>query len=320
MAVYTHISSSQLRDFTAYYDIGEIISCIGIVEGIENTNFLLTTSTGRFILTIFEKRVQTSDLPFYLGLMDYLSLKGFPCARPVQRKDGKIWGKIEKKSAALITFVSGQWPKRINLNHCLKVGHILAKLHITGSDFKIKRKNNLSVETWQPLLKTCLKQNNLSNNLKIENLAGVIEHLENNWPNNLPTGPIHGDLFPDNVLFHKKYISGVIDFYFASTDAFAYDLAISLNAWCFDEKGRFFAERARALINSYTEVRKLNSRELEAIPIFATGASVRFLLTRIYDWFNGTQSKMSKKKDPMPYVKRLEFHLSSNTLQHYGLD
>ena len=262
------------------------MSYSGIQEGIENSNFLLKTKLGFYILTIYEKRVQKLDLPFFLGLMEHLSSEGFPCAKPVRRLDGKAWGKILGKQAAIITFVPGTSPKTITLNHCRLVGQTLAKFHKCASSFNIKRPNDLSVDSWTPLIKKCLQYNSKGNNKLTADLQKTILHLKDHWPRELPNGPIHGDLFPDNVLFKSNRVSGVIDFYFACNDSFAYDLAICLNAWCFESNEAFSIHRGQAMLSAYGNERPLSQDEVMALPILSCGAAMRFLLTRLHDWFN----------------------------------
>ena len=320
MAVYTNISESIIHKFLADYNIGEIVSYTGIREGIENSNFLLKTRLGCYILTIYEKRVQTVDLPFFLGLMEHLALKGFPCATPVRRSDGTAWGEICGKQAAIITFVPGASSQEITLNHCQLIGQTLAKLHICSASFNMERPNNLSIGSWMPLLERCDQLKALKNDKLTIRLKETISHLEVYWPKKLPKGPIHADLFPDNILFKSNKVSGVIDFYFACTDFFAYDLAICLNAWCFGSDGTFSIHRGQSMLSAYMNERPLNSCEVKALPILSCGAAIRFLLTRLHDWFNTPDTALVIKKDPTPYINRVNFHKEISKPESYGID
>jgi len=319
MAVYTEVSDKSLKAFVAKYDIGDIKSCKGIAEGVENTNYLLQTSRGSYILTLYEKRVNPADLPFFLGLMDYLAGKNFPCPIPVHGIDGKSLRKLSDKPAALISFLSGLWPKNITPSHCYAVGAAAAKMHIAAEGFSLKRKNRLNKSAWRELFYETEKQ---ADQIKV-GLANIIkeelEFLDNNWPNELPRGIIHADLFPDNVFFLQKKLSGIIDFYFACNGSFAYELAICLNAWCFETGGRFNTAKGSNLVEGYSSIRPLNINEINALPVLARGSSLRFLLTRLFDMLNQSEGALVNPKDPLEYLSKLKFHQKIRGIQEYGL-
>jgi homoserine kinase type II len=320
MAVYTEVSDEDLMAFVARYDIGEALSCKGIAEGVENSNFLLTTSTGPFILTLYEKRVNPDDLPFFLGLMEHLAARGVPCPQPVAGRDGVALGELSGKPAAIISFLAGMWPRRIQPDHCAEVGRGLADFHLAGCDFERKRPNDLSLTSWRPLLERSLGRADEVMPGLGDTLETELGALEKDWPSDLPSGVIHADLFPDNVFFRNGHLSGIIDFYFACTDAFAYDIAICLNAWCFEPDGSFNITKARRLLGSYQQVRQLEDAERMALPLLARGAAMRFLLTRLYDWLNTPAGAMVTRKDPLEYWHKLRFHSAVKGLEDYGLE
>jgi len=319
MAVYTEVPDGDLAAFIAAYDIGEVISCKGIAEGVENSNFLIHTGTGSYILTLYEKRVHKEDLPFFLGLMEHLAAKGLNCPTPIKARDGIALRELCGRPAAIISFLEGMWPRRPNERHCQQVGTALADLHIKGSDFPLKRPNNLSVGGWRTLVANTRDR---ADEVK-PGLAAVIgdelDFLAREWPRDLESGVIHADLFPDNVFFLGDRLSGLIDFYFACTDFLAYDLAICLNAWCFEPKGEFNVTKARLMIEGYHRLRPLPDAELTVLPILARGAALRFLLTRLYDWLNHPPGAFVSPKDPLEYLKKLAFHQQAKTVAAYGL-
>lgn len=320
MAVYTEIDDGALVDFMSAYDVGEVLSCKGIAEGIENSNFLVTTTSGPFILTLYEKRVDKSDLPFFLGYMDHLAGKGIPCPVPVKTRDGVSLRELSKRPAALITFLAGMWPKRPTADHCAGVGEGLAQLHLAGEDFDGSRANTLGLSTWLDLLVSCDDDaDSVKPGLRAR-LNKVLDTLEVKWPTDLPSGLIHADLFPDNVFFRHGHLSGIIDFYFACADAYAYDIGVCLNAWCFESDGSFNITKARRLLAGYQRVRPLSTDEISNLPILAQGAAMRFLLTRLYDWVNTPAGAFVTPKNPEEYIQKLEFHLSVKGPQSYGLD
>ncbi len=320
MAVYTEIDDDALVAFMAAYDLGEVLSCKGIAEGIENSNFLVTTTQGPFILTLYEKRVKIEDLPFFLGLMDHLAAHGVPCPVPVRTRAGETLRDLSDRPAALISFLPGMWPKRPNVQHCRQVGEALAQFHMAGENFQIKRDNALGVSAWRPTLIAAGHEVDQIKKGLFEKLSADLDDLERSWPTDLPAGVIHADLFPDNVFFRQDHLSGVIDFYFACNDAYAYDIGICLNAWCFEPDLSFNATKARRLLQGYQSVRLLEDKEIQALPVLAHGAAMRFLVTRLYDWINTPKEALVTPKDPIEYLKKLEFHRHVKGPESYGLD
>lgn len=321
MAVYTEISDEDLDGLLAHYDIGAALSCKGIAEGVENSNYLLHTETGLYILTLYEKRVREEDLPFFLGLMQHLAASGFISPRPIKARSGEFLKEIAGRPAAIIEFLDGRSVKRATPQHCGLLGSALAQLHTAGSDFELSRKNTLSIESWRPLFDSCKIGNpsELTPNLLSE-IEYELAYLEINWPSNLPQGVIHADLFPDNIFFLNDNVSGVIDYYFACNDFFAFDLAICLNAWCFETDGSFNITKARKLLNGYRTVRPFSEEELNFLPLLCRGASIRFFLTRLYDWLNQIEGALVRPKDPYEYLKKSQFHRMVETVSAYGLD
>ena len=319
MAVYTEVSDEELSRFLAGYGLGEALSFKGIAEGVENTNYLVHTQAGPHILTLYEKRVSLEDLPFFLGLMEHLAAKGVSCPLPVRDRKGEMLSEISGRPAAVITFLEGLWVRRPSADHCAALGDTLARLHLAGQDFAMTRANALSVSGWRPLHDSCEGgADTIQQGLDGE-VSEELSALEKAWPRNIPEGVIHADLFPDNVFFLGGKVSGVIDFYFACNDMLAYDIAICLNAWCFESDGSFNITKARALLRAYTALRPLTDEEYAALPILARGAALRFLLTRIYDWLNTSKEALVKPKDPLEYVRKLRFHRTVASAREYGL-
>jgi homoserine kinase type II len=320
MAVYTEVSDEELEAFVAEYDIGEVESCKGIAEGVENSNYLLQTDRATYILTLYEKRVARDDLPFFLGLMDHLAARDFQYPTPIHGNDGVALRDLCGRPAAIISFLSGMWPRRVNPAHCRALGAATARLHVAAADFSITRRNSLSLSGWRELVTaTAAGADGVSAGLgKI--LSEEIDYLDGAWPKNLPSGVIHADLFPDNVFFLHNELSGIIDFYFACNDFLAYDIAVCLNAWCFEADGSFNITKARNLVEGYATVRPFTAGEITALPVLARGAALRFLLTRLYDWLNHPEGALVKRKDPLEYLRRLTFHQSVARPAEYGLD
>jgi len=271
---------------------------------------------GQFMVTLYEKRVDPKDLPFFLGLMDHLADRGINCPRPIHGRDGKALRSLAGKPAAITSFLHGMWPRRMTVGHCGPVGEALAGLHLAGRDFPLKRPNALSVAGWRPLFEG--SRRHIEPGLERE-LAAEIDFFDANWPRGLPSGVIHADLFNDNVFFLHDKLSGLIDFYFACNDFLAYDLAICLNAWCFESDNSFNATKARALLQGYDRVRRLNDEERRVMPLLARAAALRFLLTRLYDWAHTPADAFVKRKDPKEYLAKLRFHRSAASLADYGL-
>ncbi|MDX2143987.1 MAG: homoserine kinase [Rhodospirillaceae bacterium] len=319
MAVYTEVPDDELNAFMAAYDVGEVTGCKGIAEGVENSNYLVQTTKGPFILTLYERRVNPADLPFFIDLMEHLAKCGVKSPVPLRTKDGQALRTLSGRPAAVVTFLNGMWPRRIEAWHCHELGKALAQLHLAGQSFKQRRANDLSLAGWQSLY------------AKVEGAAEGVEpglhdvlrdeldDLAHHWPSALPTGVIHADLFPDNVFFMGQACSGLIDFYFACTDFLAYDLAICLNAWCFEADGALNVTKASKLFAGYQSVRALTVAEKTALPLLARGGAMRFLLTRLYDWVNTPAGAMVKPKDPREYLRKLKFHRGVTGIGAYGL-
>ena len=320
MAVYTDVAAEDLAQFLAGYDIGELLAYKGIAEGVENSNFLVHTSQGNFILTLYEKRVAAKDLPFFLALMEHLHARGITCPQPVKNRKGEVLGTVAGRPAAIITFLDGLWIRRPSATHCAALGTSLAKLHLAGLDFPGKRANALSVDGWRALYEHCSpRAHEVQRDLRTF-LADELGHLERTWPRNLPQGVIHADLFPDNVFFLGEKLSGLIDFYFACTDALAYDVAICLNAWCFEIDHSYNVTKGRSLLQAYAAVRPLSEEERALLPLLARGAALRFLLTRLVDWFDVPPGALVRPKDPIEYFRKLRFHQALKSVRDYGID
>ena len=320
MAVYTDVADDEVRSFIALYDIGEVLSCKGIAEGVENSNFLLTTERGNFILTLYEKRVAPTDLPFFIALMEHLAAHGVACPTPVRARDGIALRELCGRPAAIVTFLAGMWPRRIQPFHCAGLGAALAVLHRAGASFGTNRPNDLSVAGWRRLYETCSSRAAEVQPGLAGELAAELAIVEAEWPHELPTGVIHADLFPDNVFFRDREVSGLIDFYFACTDFLAYDLAVCLNAWCFEADGSLNVTKTRLLLEGYRRVRPLTAAELAALPLLARGSALRFLLTRMFDWLNQPAGALVRPKDPLEFLRKLRFHRGITDIAGYGLD
>jgi homoserine kinase type II len=320
MAVYTDVSDEEFARFFAGYDLGAVLAVKGIAEGVENSNFLVATERGQFILTLYERRVDPADLPFFLGLMEHLAERGITCPLPVRDRSGAALRELAGRPAAIVTFLSGLWVRRPRVEHCAAVGGALARLHRAGDGFSLKRRNALSVDGWRPLYRLCSGR---ADEVQA-GLAGEIElelaFLESNWPQGLPAGVIHADLFPDNVFFLDGALSGLIDFYFACNDMLAYDVGICLNAWCFEADGALNVTKARALLSGYQAVRLFTPEEIDALPLLARGSALRFLLTRLHDWLTVPKGALVVPKDPLEYVRKLRFHRGVTSPAAYGLD
>jgi homoserine kinase type II len=319
MAVYTEIQNDALAAFLADYDIGEALAVKGIAEGVENSNYLLHTPAGFFILTLYEKRVREADLPFFLNLLEHLAARGLRCPQPVRNRAGTALGHLAGRPAAIVGFIDGVWVRRPEVWHCAAVGEALALLHQAGADFPMRRENALSLEAWPALFAS-------ADGRADEVQAGLgavigaeLGFLESAWPSGLPSGVIHADLFPDNVFFLGGKLSGLIDFYFACTDAYAYDVAICLNAWCFEEDHSFNVTKGMAMLNGYERIRSLSAAERAALPVLARGSALRFALTRLVDWLNVPPGALVKPKDPIEYVRKLRFHQNVGSSRDYGL-
>jgi homoserine kinase type II len=319
MAVYTDVAADDLTKFLADYDLGELKSYKGIAEGVENSNFLVHAGAGHFILTLYEKRVTAGDIPFFLALMEHLAARGITCPQPVKNRRGEMLGQLCGRPAAIVTFLDGMWIRRPDPRHCYALGAALARLHLAGADFALRRRNTLSVEGWRPLYEQAASradnvQPGLANTIETE-----LAYLEKSWPRDLPQGVIHADLFPDNVFFLGNALSGLIDFYFACTDTLAYDVAVCLNAWCFEPDHSYNVTKGRELLQGYMRARQLSAAELDAMPLLARGAAMRFLLTRLTDWLNVPEGALVRPKNPLEYFRKLRFHQTIASVRDYGV-
>ncbi|MGO8096618.1 homoserine kinase [Rhizobium leguminosarum] len=319
MAVYTDIAEDDLKWFLTEYDAGTLLSYKGIAEGVENSNFLLHTSKDPLILTLYEKRVEKSDLPFFLGLMQHLSARGLSCPLPLPRRDGALLGSLSGRPAALISFLEGMWLRKPEAKHCREVGRALAEMHVAGDGFDLKRPNALSIDGWRGLWeKSEARAGEVESGLQTE-IRSELDFLSAAWPSGLPAGVIHADLFPDNVFFLGDQLSGLIDFYFACNDLLAYDVSICLNAWCFEKDGAYNITKGTAMLEGYQSVRPLSDAEISALPVLSRGSALRFFLTRLYDWLTTPEGAMVTKKDPLEYLRKLRFHRQIKSPAEYGL-
>jgi homoserine kinase type II len=319
MAVYTEVTDEALCAFLLDYDIGSAVAFRGIAEGVENSNFSLRTTQGDFILTLYEKRVDPAELPWFLGLMEHLAKAGLSCPLPVRGRDGAALRHLADRHAAVTTFLPGVWPRRVRPEHCGPVGAALAALHQAGAGYAPARRNALGPAGWSPLLAACGDgADDVQPGLGAM-LRGALDRILECWPVGLPVGHIHADLFPDNVFFLDGRLSGLIDFYFAATDIYAYDVAVCLNAWCFEPDFSFNVTKSRALLAAYAGSRGLSAAERAALPVLCQGAAIRFALTRLFDWVNTPPGAMVTRKDPMEYVRRLRFHMMARSEAAYGL-
>ena len=319
MAVYTEVTDEALAAFLADYDIGGMVAFRGIAEGVENSNYMLRTEGGDYILTLYEKRVDPAELPYFLGLMEHLAQHGISCPLPVHGRDGVALRQLCGRYAAITTFLPGVWPRRVRQEHCGPLGAALAKLHLSGEGYAAHRPNALGPSGWQPLFERCAgRADEVQPGLDAE-VRRALSRVLSSWPQGLPVGHIHADLFPDNVFFLGSEVSGLIDFYFAATDLLACDVAVCLNAWCFEQDFSFNVTKARALLAGYASVRPLSDAERAALPVLCQGAALRFLLTRLYDWLNTPEGAMVTRKNPIEYLRRLRFHLGASDEHAYGI-
>ena len=319
MGVYTDVTQDELERFIAKFAIGDIVTFTAIPQGIENSNFLLVTTIGKFVVTIYERRVDPNDLPFFIGLMHFLSDNGFHCPRPLPNKKGEYLQTLAGKPAAVVSFLNGDSPRKITSAHCKKLGSAMAKMHLIASKYPLSRQNNLALSAWS---KDFSKLRTQSDELKpglSEWIQSELTSLRGSWPTNLPTGIIHGDLFPDNVFFLPNGVPAFIDFYFSCNDAYAFDIAICLNAWCFDNNQQFDRYFSQSLFDGYRSVRPLSRAELVAMPLLARGAAMRFLITRLYDWFNVRKNTPTQRKNPMELLPLIEFHQTVLDPTAYGV-
>ena len=312
MAVFTNISKNELELFIKDYDIGNLLSFEGILEGIENTNYKILTSKNIYILTIFEKRTEQSELPFFINLQEHLVKKKFLCPKPVEDKNGKIINTLKGKSCVIISYLMGEKIKKVTEDHCKQVGNIMSLFHLNTKDFKKVRSNKLSYDEWHKIYLKCLSVNSSKFKDCIEIIKIELSFLNKNWPSSLPVGIIHGDVFQDNVFFKNDIFSGLIDFYFSCNDFLSYDIALMVNAWCFDEKNIFNQSKFKILIQGYEKNRLLTKKEMDYLSILLRGASLRILLTRIHDQLFHEKGSFVKPKNPEEYFNILRFHQKNN--------
>ncbi len=308
VAVYTDITDAELEVFLARFDLGEAVSFKGIAEGVENSNFVLETRTGRYILTVYERRVREADLPFFLDLMRWLAGRGFPSASPVADRTGALLGRLRDKPAAIITFLPGLSVRRPLVGHCRQAGEGLALLHLAAQGFRPQRPNDLGQQAWAGIFARLTGESDRLKPGLAADIAGDLVSLARDWPAALPRGVIHGDWFPDNIFFRESAFAGAIDFYFAANDVMAYDIGVALNAWCFEADGSFNITNARALVGGYDQRRPLSAAERSALPILAWGAAMRFFLTRLNDWYQTPPGALVRPKDPLEYERKLAVH------------
>ena len=320
MAVYTQVSDQELARFVAGHGLGELRSVKGIAEGVENTNYMVDTTTGRYILTIYERRVQPANLPFYLGLMEHLSAKGIACPLPVRDTTGEQVTELAGRAAAIVTFLDGVSVREPEAHHCERVGEALARLHLAGLDYPRRLENTLGLGDWAPLYaRFAARVEDIKPGLG-PLIETELEALQAAWPSALPHGVIHADLFPDNVFFLGDRLSGVIDFYFACNDMLSYDIAVCLNAWCFDIGRRYDVAKGRALLAGYQRFRRLDAAERTALPVLARGAALRFLLTRAEAWQATPANAIVRPHDPGDYIERIHRHREMTSASAYGLE
>jgi len=317
MAVYTHLTRSDISGFLQSYDVGPLVDFKGIAEGVSNTNYLIETADSKYILTLFERRFKLEDLPYFTALMEWWHARGIHCPLPIKMRDGRVLSALKERPALLVSFLEGEGVRKITNEHLMQLGALVANMHIAGMEFPYRRANALSLSGWESMIDAIAERaDEIAPGLK-KIISEEYNYLSDHWPQELPSGPVHADLFPDNVFFNKTFgkqatLSGVIDFYFACHDMWAYDLAICVNAWCFDERHRLVPERVQALMHSYNEVRTFTPEEDMAFPLLLRGASLRFLLTRAQDWLNPAEGAEITPKDPLEYLAKLQF------FQHYA--
>jgi homoserine kinase type II len=319
MAVYTDVAAEDLAGFLAGYDIGELLAYKGIAEGVENSNYFVHTNRGYYFLTLYEKRVSERDLPFFLALMEHLASRGITCPQPVKNKAGMTVGRLAGRPAAVVTFLDGMSIRRPSAAHNAALGEALARLHLAGANFPMRRDNALSVAGWRQLFAACGARADEVQRDLYDLLAAELDFLERHWPRGLAQGVIHADLFPDNVFFLGDKLSGLIDFYFACTDTLVYDVAICLNAWCFEPDHSYNVTKGRALLANYAKTRPLSPAEWEKLPLLARGAAMRFLLTRLVDWLDVPPGALVRPKDPLEYLRKLRFHQKVASARDYGV-
>ena len=310
MAVYTKINKEDIAIINSKFNIEKIISFQGIKKGIENTNYLLKSNNRKFILTIFEKRVSNKEIPFFMKLMDELNCTKIKCPKPIKNKDGNYIIKLKNKIACVVSFLEGKDKKKLNSRDCLEIGKEIAEMHLITKKIKLFRKNSMGIKNLNPLLISIKFKSEKFNNLK-NFLINNLKDIKKKWPKKLPNGIIHGDLFIDNIFFKTNKLSGIIDFYFAANDYFMYEIAICINALCFDKKKTKFKinkQKIKNLIKGYESIKKISLTEKKSLNILCRGAAMRYLLTRLYDYSNTPKTALIQIKDPNEYYQKLITH------------
>lgn len=316
MAVFTKLSKTEIENYLGLYDIGSLNQYSEIVEGIENTNYKIICNGTPYILTIFEKRVNEDDLPFFINLKLYLNQNNFKCPRPIQNRNGEIINSIKNKKAVIISFIEGNKIDKPNINECNEIGKMLGNLHNLTINFNESRQNSLDIKEWKNLLSKCTKNEDKKFDIILKEVENEIDFLESVWPKNIPAGVVHADLFKDNVFFKDEKITGVIDFYFSCYHFFLYDISIVINDWCFDSNGKIFNyEYYKAILNGYNEHKKITQKEIDSFNIILRSAAVRILVTRLHDYIFHPKDAIVLKKDPFQYYNILKWHQSNNIIK-----
>ena len=319
LAVYTSITDEDVAAHLLQYDLGKLQSLKGIAEGVQNSNYLLATTKGNYILTLYEHMVEEADLPFYIGLMEHLSQNGINCPQPMKMKNGSALSTLCGRPAAIVSFLNGVSPSNPTPDHCHQLGEMMARMHLAADGFSISLDNALAQSRWRAFYQRSHERaGEISTGLP-KAMLDELDYLDKAWPQNLASGVVHADLFPDNVFFLDGKLSGFIDFYFAANDLLAYDVAIAINAWCFENDGAFNMKKSAALLAGYQSVRALDVAEIRALPVLCRGASIRFLVTRIYDWLNVPEGAIVTPHDPLEFLTRLEFHQKITDASEYGI-
>ena len=319
MAVYTKINKKDLLYINKKFNDERFLSFKGIKQGIENTNYLLKSKNKKYILTIFEKRVSKKEIPFFMELMDELNTSKLNCPKPLKNKDGKYLINLKNKTACIVSFLQGKDKKNLNIKNCYDVGRVIAQMHLHTKKIKLFRKNSMGVKNLNPLLKSIKfkskKFTNIDKFLKIN-----FDNIKKKWPKKLPGGIIHGDLFIDNIFFKNNKLSGIIDFYFAANDYFMYEIAICINALCFDKinsKFKINKNKIKNLIKGYESIRNISLKEKKSLNILCRGAAMRYFLTRLYDYANTPKTAIIKIKDPREYYQKIIIHNNLKTYKDY---
>lgn len=320
MAVYTKLDEQDFANILTQFDIGTFVAAKGIAEGVENTNYMLETDRNKFILTVYEERVKDSDLPFFIGLMDGLAQNNIPAPLPLKAKDGSAILKYNGKSLTIVSFLEGRSPTVIKNAHIQQIGEFQAKIHNCSAKLpQLQRENALSISFWREMIEKIGDKGDAHFPGITQKISDAFAQITANWPKNMPVGLIHADLFPDNVFFQDERLSAILDFYMACNDICAYDISITLNAWCFEPDFSFNITKAKLLLSAYNNHRKLTEAELDALPILCAGSALRFLLTRLYAYLNQSEGALVKVKNPIEYLRKMEFHLQVKSHYEYGL-